>query len=679
MPTRLSPLYVIGFFTLIYCLGLWVYQDYGISIDEPTHRGIGQHSLQYLFLLFERLGSPGFDFVSYSQAHFANFRDRDYGVAFFLPAEFLVQVLGIRDEAQIYYFRHFLIFNLFFGALLAIFALVKVRYQSTGMGLLAVLFLVLSPRIASEAFYNDKDIVFMSLGAIATFTLIRFIRAPGVKTAIWHELASAVAIDIRIMGILFVAAALCVMVVRMLKKEVPVSTTVFSLVFYAALTASLVVLFWPWLWTNPWQHFLEALANMSAFRHAPNMNFLGKTVNASALPWYFIPVWIGVTTPILYLGLFLVGMAGIIYHLVRARARLYSNLDDLQDAIALGLILLPIAAVIVLNSTLYNGWRHVYFVYPSLILVAIHGIYLLGLATQPYRQLHRFLIAGVSIALLFTSVWMVRWHPYQFLYFNALAGNWNQNFEADYWGMAYRAPLEKIASQGTEETYSIFSHTENWNGWQLPYIWNLMLMPRELRERIITDRTEPCSDYLITNEKKYQQHANSPQYSVLDRLIVDNRLVYATLMRPNALYKKYQDPLLQTIDFSNPETRCFLKKGWSAHHESFGVWSEGKQAQLQLLIPKRPIHELVMELRAFIPPGGMPQPLTLTVNGALTKQVVFSFERNTVRIMLNPALIQKSEHLTIDFLIPKAISPKAVGLSADDRELGIGIISIRFE
>lgn len=66
MPTRLPPLYVIGFFTLIYCYGLWVYQDYGISIDEPTHRGIGQHSLQYLFLLFERLGSPGFDFVSYS-------------------------------------------------------------------------------------------------------------------------------------------------------------------------------------------------------------------------------------------------------------------------------------------------------------------------------------------------------------------------------------------------------------------------------------------------------------------------------------------------------------------------------------------------------------------------------------------------------------------------------------
>lgn len=194
MPTRLHTLYVIGFFALIYGLGLWVYQDYGISIDEPIHRRIGQHSLQYLSHLIDRLNTPGFDFTSFSQAHFANFRDRDYGVAFFLPAEFLVQILGIRDEAKIYYFRHFLIFNLFFGALLAVFALVKGRYQSTGMGLLAVLFLVLSPRIASEAFYNDKDIVFMSLCAIATFTLIRFIRTPSIKTALWHALASAVAL-----------------------------------------------------------------------------------------------------------------------------------------------------------------------------------------------------------------------------------------------------------------------------------------------------------------------------------------------------------------------------------------------------------------------------------------------------------------------------------------------------
>ena len=40
-------------------------------------------------------------------------------------------------------------------------------------------------------------------------------------------------------------------------------------------------------------------------------------------------------------------------------------------------VLIPILAVIMLNSTLYNGWRHMYFIYPGIIIITLLGVDLL--------------------------------------------------------------------------------------------------------------------------------------------------------------------------------------------------------------------------------------------------------------------------------------------------------------
>ncbi|MEJ7661970.1 MAG: hypothetical protein WKG07_21560 [Hymenobacter sp.] len=43
--------------------------------------------------------------------------------------------------------------------------------------------------------YNDKDIVFMALFALATNTTVAFVHRPTWRGALWHALACAVAID----------------------------------------------------------------------------------------------------------------------------------------------------------------------------------------------------------------------------------------------------------------------------------------------------------------------------------------------------------------------------------------------------------------------------------------------------------------------------------------------------
>ena len=49
--------------------------------------------------------------------------------------------------------------------------------------------------------------------------------------------------------------------------------------------------------------------------------------------------------------------------------------DELHDLIYYLLFLIPIILVIFFNSTLYDGWRHLYFIYPLFLIFTIKGLY----------------------------------------------------------------------------------------------------------------------------------------------------------------------------------------------------------------------------------------------------------------------------------------------------------------
>ncbi len=110
----------------------------------------------------------------------------------------------------------------------------------------------------------------------------------------------------------------------------------------------------------------------------------------------------------------------------------------------------PLAAVIILNSALYDGWRHMYFIYAPFLLIAMSGFSRL-LDLMKEIRVGRGAGAGIFLAavmiagILTTSYSMIRHHPFQNVYFNLLAGNDpGVNFELDYWGLSFRQGLEYI-------------------------------------------------------------------------------------------------------------------------------------------------------------------------------------------------------------------------------------------
>ena len=111
-------------------------------------------------------------------------------------------------------------------------------------------------------------------------------------------------------------------------------------------------------------------------------------------------------------------------------------------------------------------------------------------------------IIFISPFLIFTCLWMVTNHPFQFVYFNKFAGNnIMNNFELDYSGTSNRSALSYIAKNDirNEINLHIFSIS--------PYQWSLLMIESEDRKRFKFTKNIDEANFIVTNHF-YQK--NSP-------------------------------------------------------------------------------------------------------------------------------------------------------------------------
>ena len=454
------------FFFSFFLLGLNIYRDYGISWDEKASAFLGVVSLKYVHDLLN-LGL----FNSNTIPPLSEYPDRVYGVVFEETADLFVGILNLQDMRDIFMFRHLMTFLVSIVGIFAVFRLAERRFSSWRWGLLASLFLILSPRIFAESFYNDKDVVFMALFAVAINTTVSFVIRPTIGTALINALATAIAIDVRIMAVGLPIGAALLMAIQLMRAEVPRRTILAALALYSCATCVLVVLLWPWLWENPWNNFREALTVAAHHPWNGMVRFMGSEVSASQLPWYYVPVWIGITTPPLYLIMFLCGalsiasqtLHSITHQISNYRFKLWQNDAELQDLIFLILSIAPIFAIIAIHAAYgydtgqFDGWRHFYFLYPPFLLVTTRGVNLLMYGSRKVKLAKSALVIVMLFSMIHTAIWMLRAHPFQNVYFNMFAGkNWKAHFDVDYWGLSNRQGLEFLLENETTNDITIW-------------------------------------------------------------------------------------------------------------------------------------------------------------------------------------------------------------------------------
>lgn len=491
---------VFLFFAAYLLVGVGIFKDYGISNDEPTERNKGIMAVRYAMFRDQEL-------LTHKDS-------RHYGTAFEMLLVAIEKILNLtKDPRAIYLMRHLVTFLLFYTGVFFFYRLCKYRFRSWKIGLLGCLFLILSPRIFAHSFYNPKDVPFLAMFIISIYTLTKYLDKKTLPRAAFHAVTCALLIDMRIPGVIvpfftFIFLIADLLITKTIK--IKVKDIAASFLVYTFLLVYFTVLFWPTLWVNSLYHFINAFKFMSHVIWGGTVLYLGEYIKGENLPWHYIPVWIIITTPVLYLACFFMGCFLSIKLLLKNPVQFY--ISRRCDFIFILWFFLPLVVVILLRSVLYDGWRHMFFIYPAFLILSLAGLtslyeYIkLRFRRVSYKIVNAGFVLIVSFNLINIAQFMVKYHPHQNVYFNLLAGRdmkqIKKNFELDYWGLSYRKALEYILRNDRNRIIKVC--VANWPGKA-----NADILITDDRKRLVYVENPDEAKYFLSN---YRWHNDEYPY-----------------------------------------------------------------------------------------------------------------------------------------------------------------------
>ncbi len=479
--------------------GVAVVDDYGITEDEYIQPGIVRANAEYI--------ATG-DISGLSQD--VDFARRYYGVAFEMPLLLAERAPGLQDSRHIYLMRH-IVTHLFFIS--GGFACGMIAYRTLGnrwVALLAMLMFLLHPRLYAHSFFNSKDIPFAAMLAVALYLTHRAFRRDTLGAFLMCGVGVGLAINLRVFGVMLLPMILAMRGLDLWQAgRGERGRILMTGVAFLAAAIAVVYIIHPYYWENPLR-FVEGLRVLSQHPNILDNLFMGEWYRSDALPWIYIPVWFAITAPPAALLLGATGGAAVCW---QGAARPLAALRDRETRfriLLLGCVVLPVAAVIALQSNIYHGWRQMYFLWTPFCLLAAVGLHTLVNANagkgrwkvaarlpgwvRGVRRLHmarRALAYGAAcFGLITTLTAMAALHPHQQVYFNALVdtktpGALAKTYDLDYGSVANRQLFEYLLDRYPDDTLSVWPRNHK----------RAAILPSSDRERIVFPNKDEADFY----------------------------------------------------------------------------------------------------------------------------------------------------------------------------------------
>ena len=495
----------IVLFLVALAIGVSCYKDYGISFDEPTQRAVGLVTYNY---------------VTKGDQQIKSYCDRDLGTGFELPLIFLEKALHITDSMDICHVRH-LATHIYF--LLGAFCAWLLAYSLFGnrfVAALGFLLIAANPRLYAHSFFNTKDIPFLTAFLMAlTVCRFAFLKNKG----IWFVLlgvACGYAASIRIMGVLLIPCVCTLLImdaVAARKKGEQTGSVIFKCALFVVCFFAMLYLSWPLLWSDPFHYIREELINHAHIFWDGNVLFNGKIISANNLPWTYVPAWIAITTPELWLISGAFGIASVSVAFFRNPGLFTSNTTNRNFLLYLVCFGGPIVTIVLLKSINYDDWRHLYFVYPPLVMLTLF----------PVAELLKSKLKTITVTLSIVQIGITTWftiknHPFQQVYFNNFVPHHKEylrnHYDLDYWGCAFKQGVEYILEHDTAATIRL-------SDWTFPVHNAVNSLPESKRKRILLVADTDHPDYFITHFRLHPADYNYP----MD--LYDIRVLNSTIMR----------------------------------------------------------------------------------------------------------------------------------------------------
>ncbi|MBQ6519179.1 MAG: hypothetical protein IJI14_10685 [Anaerolineaceae bacterium] len=462
----------------LFC-GLRIFRDYGAASDEINQIEAGHITWN---ALCEHFGKEAPDFGNLPKL--SEYYNRYYGQAATFPTVIIEALSGFSmDVSTVLRLRHLWNFFLYFCGMICLGILTEIRFHRSEVTFFTLLLHILTPRLFGDAFYNDRDAMLVSLLWIALLAFTLFQRRTNILSCLLCAFTFALAINTRFFALVLILLPLFSILSGKHGTRVMMLLLIgFTVIFWYGMT--------PLYWGNFMREFAAAFRTFSSGRQRTqetggmaSILFFGKYFRENALPFYYLPLWIFISTP-------LVPQITALFGLLRS---LRKKKRDITESWTQLLLFPGIAAVMMIRPVLYNGWRHLYFFYVPVFLFISSGLN--SLLSDGRKAVRMAVRCCLIFSAVLTGIAIARLHPYEYLYLNPLFSSRTADFDRDYWRLSTKESLLWITAREKEKV-RVGEINENLDN-------SLIGLFPEQREKISVQHYSALhrypSDYLIFN------------------------------------------------------------------------------------------------------------------------------------------------------------------------------------
>lgn len=441
---------------ILLILMLLTSRDAGINCDEVLHYNHSQAVYNYY-------ATSGAD-TSALNTPVTNLKY--YGQSFDNIVTVLINWFGIEN---VYGFRH--IMSTLAGWLaIVITAIFAMWIAGYGTGIIVLIIFAVSPTFIGHTQNNLKDIPFALSYIAGVYYLIRFLHSDSRKDysdIFLFALSMAFGMSIRAGGLILICYAflfLSVFYFTYFLRNIHIDykeliRKFLFLIIAGSLAWMFSILLWPFALQSPVKNVIESYRVMAHFPDTFRQIFEGRNLWSDLMPWYYLVKSMAITIPVIV-------FTGIALFIVFSRA-IFKNGRGLSITLLLFSILFPLAFVLYEKSNLYSSWRQFLFLYPGIVIIAATGFNsLFRMAGKKYYKAIAILL--FAIMAIHPFKFMIRNHPYYYLYYNQFVGGLKgaySNYETDYyyvtqteaseWLIDYLNKNEKKDTVKVKATYSV--------------------------------------------------------------------------------------------------------------------------------------------------------------------------------------------------------------------------------
>ncbi len=539
----------IGIYTFLFVyflIGLSIFQDFGIGIEEHFQRKSGFYWLNQILNItnFDNLkiaASNRYDAIMQIPNLVDIESHLNYGIIFDLPTAFIETLFDLKDD-QVFKIRHLINFSIFFVSGIFFYKILDQKYKQKIITIIGLAIYLLLPKSFGSSFFDSKDLFFLSIITISFYFYVKFEGQRNIKYLCLFALFSAFSVSSRIFGLILPISFLIIGFLNYFerKSNIEIKYIFYYLIFFIFFS----FLHWPYLWIaiNDFSNLIENFA----VRTDTKVYFEGIYINSKNLPYNYIPKLIFLGTPIFVTLFFIFGILISYQKIFKNFINIEKNNDKklwIDSSEKTDLFLIINFSIILLhyftsNPNLYGGWRHYIFLNFFISYFSSYGInYILTYFKNVKTKFNFLNIAYLFLILCFFHLIykLILYHPYQSYFFNELINNQTKkNYEIDTQSLS-RVDALKIIVEDSKNLNEVSIATASWT----PLEDAKFQIDKDSRNRLIflgTSNKEDAS-YIYSNHfyevdininSKYKIPKN---FSIYKELIIDGSKIYT-------IYKK---------------------------------------------------------------------------------------------------------------------------------------------